>query len=71
MTEIAFIPTVADVPVKNVLGSESAHQCEMVVVAGFCEDGSLFFATSSGDVADVNLLLDCAKRLVVEQTCAG
>jgi len=71
MTEIAFIPTVADVPVQNVLGSEAAHKCEVVVVAGFKPDGSVFFATSSGDVADVNLLIDCAKRIVVEQTCVG
>ena len=71
MTEIAFIPTQRDVPVKNVLGAQPAHQCEVVLVVGFKPDGSVYFATSTGDVADVNLLIDCAKQIVVEQVCAG
>ena len=65
MGDVTWLPTCLDVPVENVLDSEALRECDTVVVVGW-RDGSLYFASSTGSVAEVNMLLDLAKIVSLE-----
>lgn len=65
MSNVTYLDTCLDLPVDRVLDAEEVRKCERVVVLGTMDDGMLYFATSTGDVAEINLMLDRAKLVLV------
>lgn len=61
---VTYLSTVLDVPVDRVLQSEEALALDRVILIGW-KDDEMFFASSSGDILDINMTLDLAKRQVV------
>jgi hypothetical protein len=72
MTNVVDFPglTKEDVPVEQVLGSDEALSLDEVIVLGW-KDDEMFFATSSGQVAEVNILLDLAKQMLIDFVLRG
>lgn len=59
--------TSLDLPASKVLEAASAADLKEAVVVGLKEDGTFYFAMTTGNVADVNWLLDCAKKLLLDE----
>jgi hypothetical protein len=47
--------TVGDIPIEGVL--EGAKLLQMVCIMGYDKDGNEYFASSSGDIKEINWLL--------------
>ena len=62
---VTYLDTVLDVPVDRVLQSEEALALGKVIILGW-KDDVMFFASSTGDVLDINMTLDIAKKRVIE-----
>lgn len=62
---VTYLDTVLDVPVDRVLQSEEALALDKVIILGW-KDDVMFFASSTGDVLDINMTLDIAKKRVIE-----
>ena len=58
--------TKIDVPISKILAGAAGAKLAEVVVVGWREDGSFYFASSGADAADVNWLLDNAKTELIE-----
>lgn len=58
--------TTADIPAAQVLQAAIDQGMEDVLVIGWTNDGDLYAATSGGSVGDNLLLLELAKRNLVE-----
>jgi hypothetical protein len=56
----------ADTPVDDVFDKARGWGMTKCVVVGVNEDGELCFGGSTSDVALINLLLDQAKRIILE-----
>ena len=54
--------TVGDIPVDGVL--EGAKLLQMVCIMGYDKDGNEYFASSSGDIKEINWLIDCYKQFL-------
>jgi len=67
--KVTYLNT-AELPVERILGSTEAHACDRVIVIGWDKD-KFFFATSTGDTADINLSLDMAKRHTLDIVLYG
>lgn len=65
MAVITYLPTTLDIPVERVLKSEEALSCDTAIVVGEI-DGQPYLATSTSDIAKVNLMLDIAKMQSME-----
>jgi len=59
-------PTTADIPADQVLQAAIDHGMEDVIVIGWTTDGDLYAATSGGSVGDNLLLLELARRNLIE-----
>ena len=53
--------TTLDIPPTKILATAAGAKLESVVVVGWADDGSLYFASSTADGAEANWLLDAAK----------
>jgi len=62
---VSYLPTTLDIPVERVLDSDTARECDRVMVIGWRGD-DLYFASSTGDVADLNFLMDLAKASLID-----
>lgn len=60
------VETMLDIPADRILNSAVDARVEHAVVIGWGEDGELYFATSFGDVAQSLLLLELAKRELLD-----
>ena len=63
-------PFKGDLPVSIPLEGALKADLASVIVIGESEDGSLYLASSSGSIADLNLLLDLVKREILAQSDA-
>lgn len=54
--------TTLDIPPGRVLDAAKEQEIDPVVVIGRNKDGELYLASSTGDILEVNWLLDLAKR---------
>ena len=54
--------TVGDIPVEGVL--EGGKLLQMVCIMGYDADGNEYFASSSGDIKEINWLLDRYKQFL-------
>ncbi len=54
--------TVGDVPVDGVL--DGAKLLQMVCIMGYDKDGNEYFASSCGDIKEINWLLDRYKNFL-------
>jgi hypothetical protein len=54
--------TLGDVPIESVL--EGAKLLNMVCIMGYTADGSEYFASSFGDIKEINWLLDRYKQFL-------
>ena len=54
--------TVGDVPIDSVL--EGAKVLQMVCIMGYTADGNEYFASSCGDIKEINWLLDRYKNFL-------
>jgi hypothetical protein len=64
--KVVYLETGLDALPERVLDSDEVRECDTVVVLGWRND-HLFFATSTGDIAEVNLMLDLAKRATLRE----
>ena len=64
MADVIDFPgsTNGDVEVEDVL--EGGKHLAIVVVMGYTEDGDEYFASSSGDIKEINWLLDRYKQFL-------
>ena len=58
--------TTADIPPEKILNGALRAGLKEVVVIGTLPDGSVYFAMSTAEAPDINWLLDCAKRLLLD-----
>jgi hypothetical protein len=56
--------TLGDVPVEGVL--EGGKLLQMVCIMGYDNDGNEYFASSSGEIQEINWLLDRYKKFLQE-----
>lgn len=59
--------TYLDIPADRVLQKAIEARIEPAVVLGRDPEGRLYFASSSGDIADVLLMLEVAKRDLLDE----
>ena len=66
MTNVTYLPveTTLDIPVPRVL--EGASKCKEVLVLGWTEDNCLYVASSVADAKKHLLLLELAKRSILD-----
>lgn len=57
-------------PDRVLQGAVNANLTEVVVI-GQKPDGTVYFAMSTAEVPDVNWMLDCAKRLLMDGLMDG
>ena len=64
MADIIQFPdgTVGDIPVEGVL--EGGKLLQMVCIMGYDSNGNEYFASSSGDIKEINWLLDRYKQFL-------
>ena len=64
MADIIQFPdgTVGDIPVEGVL--EGGKLLQMVCIMGYDSNGNEYFASSSGDMKEINWLLDRYKQFL-------
>ena len=64
MGELIDFPegTLGDVPIEGVL--EGAKLLQMVCIMGYNADGDEYFASSSGEIKEINWLLDRYKHFL-------
>ena len=57
MGEVIEFPdgTVSDIPIEGVL--EGAKLLQMICIMGYDKDGNEYFASSTGDIKEINWLL--------------
>ncbi len=60
------VVTTIDVPVDRALDAAKESDLEDAVIVGFTKDGEFYFSSSCADGADVNWLLDLAKKGLME-----
>ena len=65
------IPTKGDIPVGQILEGASGANLQEVVVVGWIDGEGHYLATSSGDAAAILLLLELAKKRVLEECTSG
>lgn len=63
--------TTARVPPEKILQGALVSSLKEVVVIGERSDGSVYFAMSTADAPEINWLLDCAKRLLMDSIIDG
>lgn len=59
--------TYLDIPSDRILKSAIDENIENVIVLGRDPEGRLYFAASSGDVAEILLMLEVAKRDLLDE----
>lgn len=59
------IVTTQEIQPEKVLNAALSGNLKDCVVVGTKQDGSVYFAMSTSDAAEVNWLLDCAKYLLM------
>lgn len=59
--------TTADLPAEKVLDAAKAAALTEAVVVGMKADGTIYFAMTTSSAPDVNWLLDCAKKLLMDE----
>jgi hypothetical protein len=69
MTNVVSIdvPTTLDVPCDKVLSSALGNDLASVVVLGWDKDDGFYIAASTGEIGEILLLLEMAKRETMEQ----
>ena len=60
-------PTLLDIPCDKILNSAIEAKLGFCVVIGETQDGEIFTATSTGDLADIILALELAKSAFMKQ----
>ena len=58
--------TTLDIPVERIITSAEEANLESIVVIGWEDDGSFYFASSISDGADVLWLLEKAKKQLLD-----
>lgn len=58
--------TNADIPPETILQAALKAELTEAIIVGQRPDGTVYFAMSSADVPNVNWMLDCAKRLLMD-----
>ena len=58
--------TNARIPPETILQAALAAELTEAIIVGQRPDGTVYFAMSSADVPNVNWMLDCAKRLLMD-----
>lgn len=61
------IPTTGDIPVSTILEGANEADLQEVVVIGWVVGEGHYFATSSGDAAAILLLLELARKRVLDE----
>jgi hypothetical protein len=59
--------TTLEIPPDRVLDGAKTEELQTVFVVGWCKTGESYFASSTGDCAELLLLLELAKKSVMEQ----
>lgn len=65
------IPTKGDIPVGTILEGAQGANLQDVVVIGWIEGEGHYLSTSSGDAGAILLLLELAKKRVLEECTGG
>ena len=60
------IPTLADMPAEKILNAAISQNLGEALVVGWRENGDLYFAGTTSNVAEVLLLLEMAKKEILE-----
>jgi hypothetical protein len=60
------VVTSLDIPVERILNGAIEANLDTAIVIGWQEDGEFYFAGSSGDAAQTLLLLELAKRELLD-----
>jgi len=58
--------TTETIPPETILHAALRAELTEAIVVGQRPDGTVYFAMSSADVPNVNWMLDCAKRLLMD-----
>ena len=60
-----------DVPINDIIDSaKETKNFESIVIIGWTKDEGHYFASSTGDVAEMLLLLELAKKRVIDEATA-
>lgn len=58
--------TTTTIPPETILQAALKAELTEAIIVGQRPDGTVYFAMSSADVPNVNWMLDCAKRLLMD-----
>lgn len=63
---VSYLDLGQDIPVERVLDAETARSCDRILLIGW-KDDQLYFASSTGDSADIILSLELAKASILDE----
>ena len=61
------IPTLGPIPPEKILGGALEGNLSEAMVLGYDQDDEFYFSSSTGNIADMLLLLERAKQLLMDQ----
>jgi hypothetical protein len=59
--------TKLDVPIDDVINGAKETKFESIIVIGWTEDEGHYFASSTGDAAEMLFILELAKKRVIDE----
>lgn len=62
--------TTAEIPPEKILEAAIKAGLHSAIVIGHSPDGTVYFAMSTAEATSVNWLLDCAKRMLMDDLIA-
>lgn len=58
--------TMNDIPVEKILDEAKKEGVSVAMIIGWRDNGKFYFASSTGDCADMNLIIDSAKLALMD-----